>query len=261
MGIVENLAFDHLTVFMTHQDIDILESHLSDLRPLFQVCQRDETSAASGVWSYLYLGCSHSYVELVPLDPDTTPVPYTVSLRTTSAGMLADMATQLRNGGVDVIRGTERLVDGAESMEWFHNIELPSDVQLPVFLMEYATDWLSDVGLSPDSMGELDSIGGADASGCVVGVECPMARESFARLCSVFQLLSSSHSGIGADGQLEVGRGEPLMVRRAERVGHPHVRFSVSSECEFAYHTPGGWSIQGSGKSVALFNRHTHSLD
>ncbi|MCG8480581.1 MAG: hypothetical protein MI724_15920 [Spirochaetales bacterium] len=142
----------HLTVEMSRDDLTALDARLPELRQIVGIAGRETTYAESGSWQAFYLGNSAGYVEIVESD---TPLPssFSLSLRSRKKGALDDLRAVLEEQTVAHTLYTERLVEGAESMDWFRCIEIGTGKdRMPLFFNEYCKAFLEDCGVTEETM-------------------------------------------------------------------------------------------------------------
>lgn len=163
MNLLSEFRFDILGIELEEDAFASFARRIHELDPFFDFATSEETNAKSGQRVGVFFGYSASYVAITPRVPGAHK-DYTIGLQATRTGLLSEVRTALEQISVPFGYVTAKLYGpNGESMDWYHSIEpAPGGTEIPVFLNEYATDYLEDIGLSNETR---DQIGRSEDGG------------------------------------------------------------------------------------------------
>lgn len=157
MNLLSQFRFNLIGIEVESDAFDYLCSRLEDLQSAFDFAKFEEPNASSGAWTGLFFGYPASYVAVTKAK-NGHPKDCTVALQATTTGLVSQAFSLIRGAGFKSGLETVRLLgEGGDSMAWYESIETEVDSgPLPVFLDEFCTEYLEDIGLSA---AERDQIG------------------------------------------------------------------------------------------------------
>ncbi len=252
LNINKKFRIDHVTIGIDTTDFTAIEEKLPTLQAVLQFARRETIHTESGSWSNLYMGYSNGYVEIIEHKP-TEQIPFSIAFRSLTKGTLDSFRAVLEKKEIPYDLGTERIMKGNKSLDWFRCIEITDSVgPMPFFFIEYTNEYLEEIGQSEEMLELIDCIGTADTQSGINSIDVSLDGP-------VFDLFSDINHGKQMTVQRAVdkqvirfGESSELIVCRSKISRLSEIRLPAIGQMGNPIITDGRWKIGTDGNALVI---------